>query len=166
METLGQVKAVDLAIKDLSVSVEAGGSAIPGLFPSKAENRTTLIRDVSLKIQAGELLAIMGGSGSGRVSQSSLKGDILFNGKPLRSSDVRKTIAYVQQNDYLLPYLTVRETLRYAARLRLPSSMPLQKKYEMVEEVILDLGLKEAANTIIGDDWRKGISGGEKRRVS
>ena len=96
----------------------------------------------------------------------------------------------MQQNDQLLPYLTgnliaalkntrqkelanvrleflpVRETLRYAARLRLPNNMPRDQKYKLVEDVILELGLKECADTIIGDDWRKGISGGERRRVS
>ena len=65
-----------------------------------------------------------------------------------------------------MPYLTVRETLRYAARLMLSGTLSDKEKNQLVEEVILELGLKECADTLIGDDWRKGISGGEKRRVS
>jgi ABC-type multidrug transport system ATPase subunit len=44
--------------------------------------------------------------------------------------------------------------------------MSLKDKEKLVEDVILELGLKECAGTLIGDEWRKGISGGEKRRVS
>ena len=59
--------------------------------------------------------------------------------------------------------MTVRETLRFAARLRLPKTLSIDEKNVIVENVILELGLKEAASTIIGDNWQKGISGGEKR---
>ncbi len=44
--------------------------------------------------------------------------------------------------------------------------METREKYEIVEDVIMELGLKDVANTIIGDDFTSGISGGEKRRVS
>src|SRR3978361_75425 len=72
--------------------------------------------------------------------------------------------AYVKQEDVLLPCLTVRETLQYAAELRLPN--PPAERRQIVEEVILELGLKECANTRIGSTEKKGCSGGEKRRVS
>ena len=61
--------------------------------------------------------------------------------------------------------LTVRETLQYSASLRLPQSTRKQRS-DLVEQVILQLGLKDAANTLIGDDNRRGCSGGEKRRTS
>ena len=67
----------------------------------------------------------------------------------------------------LLPSLTVRETLLYAASLRLPSSTTSQQRKQLVEEVILELGLKECADTRVGDGFKKGgCSGGERRRVS
>jgi len=74
--------------------------------------------------------------------------------------------AYVIQQDILLPTLTVRETLMYAAQLRLPSSVSQTERKQLVEEVILELSLKEAADTRIGDHAHKGCSGGEKRRTS
>jgi ABC-type multidrug transport system ATPase subunit len=70
------------------------------------------------------------------------------------------------QNDHLLPYLTVYETLLFAARLRLPSTMTYQEKINRVNEVIIELGLKECRHTLIGNSTCKGISGGEKRRVT
>ncbi|KAI9350484.1 P-loop containing nucleoside triphosphate hydrolase protein [Zopfochytrium polystomum] len=120
-------------------------------------------------------MAIMGGSGSGKTTLlnavsgrtvGEMAGVILFNDQSPSHYIRRGAVAYVQQQDSLLPYLTVRDTLRYAARLRLPRTMTLKDKYDMVEAVILELGLKECAGTLIGNEWRKGISGGEKRRVS
>lgn len=78
----------------------------------------------------------------------------------------RFLILNIFQDDYLLPFLTVRETLHFAAMMRLPSSMPDWQKRERAENVILELGLKDCANTIIGNEVKRGISGGEKRRVS
>ena len=60
----------------------------------------------------------------------------------------------------------VRETLTYAAKLRLPSSVDRATRRLIVEQTIQELGLTEAANTIVGGAGRKGISGGEKRRLS
>ena len=74
--------------------------------------------------------------------------------------------AYVMQQDVLLPTLTVRETLQYAADLRLPPPTTADERRIIVDEVILELGLKECADTRIGNDIHKGCSGGEKRRTS
>ena len=75
------------------------------------------------------------------------------------------TAAYVTQQDVLLPALTVRETLRYAADLRL-TGLCRRERQDIVEQVILELGLKDAADTKIGSSTRNGCSGGEKRRTS
>ncbi|KAJ3306911.1 hypothetical protein HDU76_004732, partial [Blyttiomyces sp. JEL0837] len=137
------------------------------------QQNLAILQNVSVTVPAGQLMAIMGGSGSGKTtflnalagrSVGKVEGEILFNGRNPKVYIQNGLVAYVQQADSLLPYLTVRDTLRYAARLRLPRTMSLQEKYSLVESVILELGLKECANTLIGDEWRKGISGGEKRR--
>ncbi len=102
---------------------------------------------------------------SHRISDSKFKvsGDIRYNGNT-KISSIRS--AYVVQQDVLLPTLTVRETLQYAADLRLAGAFDTAERHNIVEEVILELGLKECASTRIGDDSRKGCSGGEKRRTS
>lgn len=68
------------------------------------------------------------------------------------------------QDDFLLPYLTVRETLSFAAALRLPASVSAETKAAIVEQTITELGLRGCADVLVGGPFRKGISGGEKRR--
>lgn len=76
-------------------------------------------------------------------------------------------VAYVEQeDDYHLPALTVRETLRYAAILRLPGTMSRKSKIARAEEVMHMLGLDDCADSLVGGTLLKGISGGEKRRLS
>jgi energy-coupling factor transporter ATP-binding protein EcfA2 len=62
--------------------------------------------------------------------------------------------------------LTVREVVYYSAQLQLPDSMPLADKRKRAEETIDEMGLTGAADTRIGGWAHKGISGGQKRRVS
>ncbi len=65
----------------------------------------------------------------------------------------------------LLSALTVRETLMYSALLRLPSSISYSEKKKRVDAVISELGLMKVADVQIGTVTRKGISGGERKRV-
>ncbi|KAK7415722.1 hypothetical protein QQX98_005635 [Neonectria punicea] len=134
-----------------------------------------LLRSVSADFQPGSLTAIIGGSGSGKTTLLDAlsdrltgrarvnQGTAVFNGRPGVDS-IRH--AYVTQHDVLLPTLTVRETLRYAADLRLPPPTTTQERYGVVESVIAELGLQKCADTRIGNSQNRGCSGGEKRRVS
>ena len=70
------------------------------------------------------------------------------------------------QDDLLYETLTVFETLYFAAMLRLPSSMTSAQKTQRVETVITALGLTSCRNTIIGGFFQRGVSGGERKRVS
>ena len=69
-------------------------------------------------------------------------------------------------DDLLYATLTVFETLYFAALLRLPSNISKQEKTERVEAVIATLGLGRCKNTIVGGGVRRGVSGGERKRVS
>lgn len=69
------------------------------------------------------------------------------------------------QSDALFPLLTVRETIRYAAYLRIQDKT-IQEKNDIADSIIKLLRLEKCADTIIGDDDNRGLSGGEKRRVS
>jgi ABC-type multidrug transport system ATPase subunit len=73
---------------------------------------------------------------------------------------------YVDQEDTLLGTLTVRETLMYSAMLRLPKNMSLQAKKVRVQQTMMELGIDHIADRKIGVPGKRGISGGEKRRVS
>lgn len=60
----------------------------------------------------------------------------------------------------------MRETLRFAAIIKLPSSISRKNKIARAEEVLRMLGLRECADIMVGGELLKGISGGEKRRLS
>lgn len=74
--------------------------------------------------------------------------------------------AYVTQENVLLGTLTVRETITYSALLRLPSSMSKEEVRRAVEGTIEELGLEDCADRPIGNWHLRGISGGEKKRLS
>jgi ABC-type multidrug transport system ATPase subunit len=79
---------------------------------------------------------------------------------------MRKISCYVEQEDALVGSLTVRETLLFAARLSLPKTISANERIARVEALINSFGLNGQANTLVGTPIRKGISGGQKRRVS
>lgn len=74
--------------------------------------------------------------------------------------------AYVTQDDTLMTTLTVKEAVYYSAQLQLPDSMTMLKKIERAQVTIREMGLQNVMNTRIGGWGAKGLSGGEKRRVS
>lgn len=82
------------------------------------------------------------------------------------SCDVICQAAYVTQDDTLIGTLSVFETIWYSACLRFPDAMPNSEKQEKVELAILEMGLYDARHTRVGSWGVKGLSGGEKRRLS
>lgn len=92
--------------------------------------------------------------------------DVFLNGRPAECETMRKISCYVEQEDALVGSLTVRETLMFAARLSLPKSISAQERVARVNALINSFGLNNQANTLVGTPIRKGISGGQKRRVS
>ncbi|KAG0611831.1 hypothetical protein M758_7G168200 [Ceratodon purpureus] len=135
-----------------------------------------LLQGISGKAKDGEILAVMGPSGSGkstlidalaqRIDKKSLDGSITLNGQKVDPELLRNISAYVMQDDLLFPMLTVKETLMFAANVRLPASHGKEAKVERVNSMIRQLGLGKVADTIIGDESHRGVSGGERRRVS
>ncbi|KAL2347224.1 hypothetical protein Fmac_001224 [Flemingia macrophylla] len=131
-----------------------------------------VLKDVNCVAKPWEILAIIGPSGAGKSSlleilagkASPQSGSILVNQEPLDKAKFRKFSGYVTQKDTLFPLLTVEETIMFSAKLRL--NLPQELLRSRVKSLILELGLSQVAKTRIGDDRVRGISGGEKRRVS
>ncbi|XP_012480009.1 ABC transporter G family member 1 isoform X1 [Gossypium raimondii] len=145
---------------DLSVTVAGGRPILQGL--------TGYARP-------GELLAIMGPSGCGKSTlldtlagrqgpNTSQAGHILINGR--KQALAYGTSAYVTQDDALITTLTVREAVYYSAQLQLPDTMANSEKKERAETTTREMGLQDAMDTRIGGWGAKGLSGGQKRRVS
>ncbi|CAK7349556.1 unnamed protein product [Dovyalis caffra] len=135
-----------------------------------------LLNDISGQAMRGEILAIIGPSGAGkstfldaiagRIARGSLEGSVRIDGKLVTTSYMKMISSYVMQDDQLFPMLTVFETFMFAAEVRLPPSISRNEKKERVYELLDQLGLTSTAHTYIGDEGRRGVSGGERRRVS
>ncbi|KAJ3276195.1 hypothetical protein HDV01_005643 [Terramyces sp. JEL0728] len=136
----------------------------------------TILSEVSGAVYPGQVLAIMGPSGAGKTTcldMLAMKnkggvalGSILVNGDEMDQKTFTAISGFVDQEDVHLPNLTVREVLMFSASLRLPESMSHKHKVNRVEAIILQLGLAKVADSRVGDTLTRGISGGEKRRLS
>ncbi|XP_061372267.1 ABC transporter G family member 1 [Gastrolobium bilobum] len=154
----------------------AAVAEVPAVGESMFTRTKTLLNDISGEARDGEIMAVLGASGSGkstlidalanRIAKGKLKGTVALNGEALGSRMVKVISAYVMQDDLLFPMLTVEETLTFAAEFRLPRSLSKSKKKTRVQALIDQLGLRNAAKTVIGDEGHRGVSGGERRRVS
>lgn len=126
----------------------------------------------------GQVTAIMGASGAGKTTfldilarknkRGVVQGDFYVNGEKVDDNEYRNVIGFVDQEDTMLPTLTVHETILTSALLRLPKGMSNSVKEQRVFEVEKQLGIYHIKDQIIGSAEGKGrgISGGEKKRVS
>ncbi|KAH6797353.1 ABC-2 type transporter family protein [Perilla frutescens var. hirtella] len=134
-----------------------------------------LLHDITGYAPKGCITAVMGPSGAGkstfldglagRIASGSLMGRVSLDGVDVSPSLIKRSSAYIMQEDRLFPMLTVFETLLFAADFRLGSISRAEKR-QRVENLIEQLGLSSSRNTYIGDEGTRGVSGGERRRVS
>ncbi|MEX2236480.1 MAG: ATP-binding cassette domain-containing protein [Dehalococcoidia bacterium] len=137
----------------------------------KARSGAPILQGVSLSIQPGEFVAIVGGSGTGKSSLMHAlngfvpagTGSVHYNGLSLYDNPglFRSVLGYVPQDDIIHPELTVERTLYYAARLRLPADTSEAELKERIDEVVASVGLSERRQTQV-----KSLSGGQRKRVS
>uniref|UniRef100_A0A7S3MAG2 ABC transporter domain-containing protein n=1 Tax=Spumella elongata TaxID=89044 RepID=A0A7S3MAG2_9STRA len=139
-------------------------------------NKKKLLNNVSGSITGG-LWAIMGSSGSGKTtllstialrlntSVMAVEGDIRLNGREYDAAVLKSMSAYVMQDDLLHAELTVAETLHWAALLRMPLEKTDEERTIRIKEVIDLMGIDHCRDTIVGNTRRKGISGGERKRL-
>ncbi|KAJ5172400.1 hypothetical protein N7492_004993 [Penicillium capsulatum] len=137
-----------------------------------------LINGVSGEVRQGEMVALMGPSGCGKTtllnvlarrpaaSGAKVLGDTHVNGVEIDSGAFGRMTSYVEQEDALIGSLTVRETMKFGADLSLPSSVPKRDRMSRIQTLLEAFGIQEQAETLVGTPIRKGISGGQKRRVS
>ncbi|RRT37838.1 hypothetical protein B296_00051942 [Ensete ventricosum] len=139
-----------------------------------ATEERVILNGISGVVSPGEMLAVLGPSGSGKSTllsvlvgrlQGKHAGAVLANGRRLTKAVLRRT-GFVTQDDVLYPHLTVRETLVFCAMLRLPRTVAKAEKVAAAEAVMAELALSKCADTAVGGPFVRGISGGERKRVS
>ena len=101
-----------------------------------------------------------------RKPKSTVNGQVLTDGVPRNSDTFMHMAGYVVQDDIVMGTLTVRENLLFSARLRLPDAISDSEKKRRVQEVIQELGLEKVADVRCGNEFVRGISGGERKRVN
>ena len=185
MEEL-RINTVDcrLVWKNFNYYIPTGGP-IDGILSKCSpriakENQKQILCDIAGYAEPGQFLAIIGPSGAGKTTLLNIlckrmrvgheEGDLTLNGISLSSTSQNnkysKVIGYVMQHDALLPFLTVFETLLYSGMLSLPRSFSYSMKLRRINELMTELGLSTVANQYVGDELVRGISGGEKKRLS
>ena len=164
--TLEAVRGGTTTIETVGVEVSTGSGA----------KQKKLLEDVTLVIEPGELVAVMGPSGAGKSTLLSLvngqaipsRGQVIIGGLDIHDHYelFRGRIGFVPQDDILHADLTVWQALWYAARLRLPADTSEQEISERIKDVIAQLGLQGTENTRVGDQRKRGVSGGQRKRVN
>uniref|UniRef100_A0A8C7Z450 ATP-binding cassette, sub-family G (WHITE), member 2a n=1 Tax=Oryzias sinensis TaxID=183150 RepID=A0A8C7Z450_9TELE len=165
-----QLHGATVSFHNIHYKVRLGGGC---LCWKKGPSKDILV-DLNGMMKPG-LNAIMGATGSGKSSfldilaarkdPSGLSGEVLIDGAP-QPPNFKCLSGYVVQDDVVMGTLTVRENLRFSAALRLPSSVKDKEKDKMVDRVIQELGLGRVANSKVGTQLIRGISGGERKRTN
>ncbi|KAF3789380.1 putative white-brown complex-like protein 30 [Nymphaea thermarum] len=153
---------IEIAFKDLTLTLKG--------------KRKHLLRCVTGKIMPGRVSALMGPSGAGKTTflnalagkatACTMSGIILINGKMESIHSYKKIIGFVPQDDIVHGNLTVEENLWFSARCRLSADLPKADKVLVVERVIESLGLQSIRDSLVGTVEKRGISGGQRKRVN
>jgi len=155
--------------QDTTHAVEFCGRDINFRFP----NSDNGMHDLSFTLRNGELLAIMGGSGTGKTTLLSLlngtltpqEGTITINGHSITEPQAKSLIGYVPQDDLLIEELTVYQNLWYTAKLCF-EGMSDQDIDARVMKTLKDLGLDATKDLKVGSPIKKYISGGQRKRLN
>ena len=154
---------------DTTQSVTFCGRDINFRFP----NSDNGMHDLSFTLRNGELLAIMGGSGTGKTTLLSLlngtltpqQGTITINGHSITEPAAKALIGFVPQDDLLIEELTVYQNLWYTAKFCF-EGMSDEDLDRRVMKTLKDLGLDAAKDLKVGSPIHKFISGGQRKRLN
>lgn len=142
----------------------------------KGGHEKIVVNDVTGHLRSGKLAVIMGESGAGKTSllesiggrafHGRVEGEIYVNGILKQIEHFSDHIGFVPKDDVMHAELTIKENFLFTGKLTLPRGTSIHDILALTSDVITDLGLNRVANSIVGDISRRGVSGGEKKRVN
>lgn len=158
----------DLVLVDQGENIRLDAENLVRVVKDKKNKNITILSDISLPIEPGQFVALVGGSGAGKSTlmrtllgiEPTTSGTVYLNGESLRQNFniYRTQIGYVPQSDIVHKDLTVGEVLSYAAKLRLPPDIDVN---QVIEKTLQQVELSERRDTLVKD-----LSGGQLKRVS
>ena len=161
---VSETPGVDIVFQDLSLNIKVGDGNI------------SVVENVTGRLRGRTMTALMGGSGAGKTSllnalcgrafYGETTGTIHVNGHKTSIEEHKDAVGFVPQDDIVYAELTVRENLIFAGRFRLPKGTSDEEIKELADETLANLGLSRVADSPVGDVRRRGVSGGEKKRVN
>ncbi|KAA0721988.1 ATP-binding cassette sub-family G member 2 [Triplophysa tibetana] len=170
MEPIKQQQGATVSFHSICYRVEQKTRSISTTATAQKE----ILMDLNGIMRPG-LNSILGPTGSGKSSfldvlagrkdPGGLSGEVLVNGSP-QPPNFKCLSGYVVQDDIVMGTLTVRENLSFSAALRLSSGISSREKDNRVNHLISELGLNKVADSKVGTQLIRGISGGERKRTS
>ena len=138
--------------------------------------RRRVIDDINFSILPGEMVALMGPSGAGKTSLLTTiagytpptTGQLFMDGMSLYSHFglFREAVGYVPQEDVMHRTLTVEEVLYYQAKLNFPAEVTRDEIDARIDLVLAQLDLQDVRQSVVGDEVRRGLSGGQRKRLN
>ena len=135
----------------------------------------TAVDSISFSVTRGEMVCVMGASGSGKSTLMRIlagqlqpqQGDVLLNGQSLYHDldSLRGYVAHIPQEDAFDEHLTIEENLEFAAAIRAPHLTNTDRS-RRIDGKLVELGLSERRNNLVGTPTNKVLSGGERKRLN
>lgn len=157
-----------LELNDLGDQIRLDAHNLLRKVKDKQAGEKIILNDISLPIEPGQFVALVGGSGAGKSTlmktllgiEPTTSGTVFLNGDDLRKhfAIYRSQIGYVPQDDIVHRNLTVEEVLTYACKLRLPPDTDVPP---MVENILEQIKLNHVKTSFV-----RNLSGGQRKRVS
>ncbi|MCR5543086.1 MAG: ATP-binding cassette domain-containing protein [Eubacterium sp.] len=159
------VSGVNVTAMEEGLTVNIQERTAGNLFKKK-----TLLKDIHLNIEPGHMVLLLGGSGAGKTTflnavngYEKAKADIILNGTNVYKeyNKMKYRVGFVPQMDLMRGNDGVDVTLRDAAKLRLPSKMPKEKRNKRIDETLDFFGLEPVKDRLCDK-----LSGGQRKRLS
>eukprot|EP00850_Spirogloea_muscicola_P018226 SM000165S02187 [mRNA] locus=s165:830:10558:+ [translate_table: standard] len=165
-----------LSFRDVNYFVTLPGEMKAAATPEQLEKGLQLLRNVNGAFRPGILTALVGVSGAGkttlmdvladRKTGGTIEGDVRVSGYPKKRETFARIAGYCEQNDIHSPQVTVRESLKFSAWLRLPADVDVELREAFVDEVMDLVELTPLRDALVGRPGQSGLSTEQRKRLT